>query len=71
MAKAAKRKELKMLRVSHDLTQDELGERIGYNRHYISTVELGKRRGSPEFWQALQKEFNLSDADMWRMSNNA
>lgn len=71
MAKAAKRKELKMLRVSHDLTQDQLAERIGYNRHYISTVELGKRRGSPEFWKALQTEFNLSDADMWRMSNNA
>lgn len=62
-----KRLALKQLRVAHDLTQEEMAERMGVKRVRYQNVESGYRAGTIDFWQKLQKAFNISDADMWRL----
>ena len=61
------RKNLKSLRGAMCLTQEEMSERIGVTLQMYSLVELGKRRGSMDFWKKLQAAFNLPDAQMWQL----
>ena len=51
------RKNLQMLRISHDLTQEQMAERIGVSRTTYCKVENGKSKGSMSFWLAVKKEF--------------
>lgn len=56
------RKNLKLLRVEHDLTQDQMASRLGVSRTAYINVELGKSKGSIDFWLKIKKEF--PDADI-------
>ena len=60
-----KRKNLKLFRVQHDLTQVQMAKILGVCKATYNFVECGKRQGTPEFWQRLQKEFNVPDERMW------
>lgn len=64
------RTNLKVLRVKHQLTQQQLAEKLGVSYATYNLVEQGKRKGSTEFWQRIQALFNLSDAEMWQLYAN-
>lgn len=62
-----KRHELKVLRVKHKLTQYQAAEKFGVSVPTYNLIENGKRRGSKDFWKAVQKEFKLEDGEVWRL----
>lgn len=64
-----KNKALVKLRVDHDLTQPKAAERLGVGLTTYNLIENGKRRGSVEFWQAVQREFKLKDGEIWKIQN--
>ena len=61
---------LKVFRVKHGMTQEKIAERIGHTRASYSAIEAGKRNGREAFWNALQKAFNIPDAEMWALKKN-
>lgn len=59
---------LKIFRISHDLTQEEMAEKIGVSRMTYSNVESGRRGGQLDvFWNNLQKAFNVPDSEMYNI----
>ncbi len=62
---AIKRKGLKMLRAEHGLDQQTTAKRCGVSKTTYCQIENGKLAGKMEFWQRLQKEFALTDAQIW------
>lgn len=64
------RMNLKLFRVKNHLSQEEIAERIGFSRAAYAAVEAGRRDGRQSFWIALQKAFNIPDADMWALRKN-
>lgn len=63
--------ELRVLRARYNLTQEQTADILGVSRATYVNVENGKQRGSVELWQKIQKAFDLSDADTWRMMRDA
>lgn len=61
---------LKVFRVQHNLTQDEIAEKIGCTRATYSAIENGIRDGRKTFWKALQHAFQIPDAQMWTLQKN-
>lgn len=58
------RTNLKLLRVSRNLTQEEMASLIGVSRYSYSKIENGKSQGSTSFWLKLKKQFphiNIED----------
>ena len=53
------RYKLYMFRCSHRMTQQEIADKIGFDRMTYSAIENGKRNGSMRFWNALKEAFNL------------
>ena len=60
-----KRKKLQLLRISHNLTQQAMADKLGVKRETYIKIEHGERNPRPEFWDSLQKAFNIPDAEMW------
>lgn len=60
---------LKTFRVSKNLTQKQMAEKTGVSISTYSLIESGTRRGSQEFWQRLQKEFDLDGGTVWALQN--
>lgn len=48
------------VRVKHDLTQEELAEKIGKTSQFISNIETGKRKPSLSTLLNIAKVLNLS-----------
>lgn len=63
----AKRRELKLLRVTQELTQQQMAERCGVSKATYCVIEQGKRHGSLDFWKRVQKEFELDGEQIWQM----
>lgn len=61
------RTNLKLLRISEHLTQEEMGAKMGVSRQVYSNIERGHTDASGEFWDKLQTVFGLSDAEAWRV----
>lgn len=62
------RKNLKLFRVGLELTQSEMAEAVGgITKQGYGSIENGRTHGSPEFWKALQKAFNVPDSDMYNL----
>lgn len=61
---------LKVFRVQHNLTQDEIAEKIGCTRATYSAIENGIRDGRKSFWKALQYAFQIPDTEMWALQKN-
>lgn len=61
------RTELKVLRARKGVTQQEVAKRTGVSVTTFNLIENGSRRGSHEFWVRLQREFNLSDGEVWKL----
>lgn len=64
------RTNLKLFRIKHKLSQQEMAEKIGYRRAMYSLVESGKREGRRAFWTALQAAFNVPDEEMFGLMKN-
>lgn len=58
---------LKQFRIGQHLKQAEMAEKIGVSRVVYGYIENGKRGGNPEFWDNLQKTFNVADEDMYKL----
>ena len=64
------RNDLKVLRVKHQLTQQQLADKLGVSVVTYNLIEQGKRQGSKDFWQGIQKAFSLTAAEMWQLYTN-
>ena len=62
------RRNLKVLRVQHGLSQKEMAAKIGVSRSIYGEVEKGTRNCSHAFLAKLQAAFNIPDADMWALT---
>ena len=62
------RRNLKVFRVKHGLSQQKMAAKIGVSRSIYSEVEKGTRNCSPAFLEKLQSAFNIPDADMWALT---
>lgn len=62
------RENLKDLRLKQRMSQEEFAKEIGYSRVMYQQVENGVRDGTPAFWNAVQKRFNIPDCDMWALT---
>ena len=64
------RNELKVLRVKHQLTQQQLADKLGVSVVTYNLIEQGKRQGSKDFWAKLQQLFSLADGELWQLFIN-
>lgn len=62
------RRNLKVFRVRHGLTQCQMALKIGVSRSIYAEVEKGTRNCSQTFLEKLQKAFNIPDEDMWTLT---
>lgn len=58
------RLQLRVFRVFQKLSQAGMAARLGCKRAIYGHIECGRTSGSPEFWATLQKEFDLTDAEI-------
>lgn len=63
-------RKLKLWRMKQRITQQEVAKRTGVSLSTYNLIENGARRGSHEFWLRLQREFNLTDGDVWKFQQN-
>lgn len=61
------RHNLYMFRCDERLTQKEMAVKMGVTRQTYANVENGKRSGNSEFWDALQKAFDIPDSEMYTL----
>lgn len=59
------RRNLKILRVKHGLTQMEMSKKIGVSLSIYCKVENGKQNCSTRFLRKLQQAFNIPDSEIW------
>lgn len=55
------RTKLKVFRVLHNMSQQQMAAKLGYERAYYGHIERGAQKGSAEFWARLQAAFGLAD----------
>lgn len=65
--KKNKREKLKNLRKKHNLTQQQMAQRLGRSRSSYIAIENGIRDAHPCFWEKLQSEFNIPDSEMYSL----
>lgn len=53
-------KQIKLLRIKHDLTQEKLAEKLGVSTKYISAIETNAKKGSLEFYKAIANYFKVT-----------
>ena len=64
------RMKLKLFRISENLTQKEMADRIGCSCNSYQSVESGRRNGSIPFMQNLQAAFNLEGNFVMELMKN-
>ena len=57
--------DLRELREEKNWTQDEAGEKLGFSRCYLSTVERGKRNISKAMMRQIILVFNVKYEDFY------
>ncbi len=62
-----KRINLKLFRIEHELTQEDMAQRCGLDRSSYSLIEAGQREGRLKFWRKLQETFNIPDENMFKL----
>ena len=64
-----KNKRLKIARIEHDLSQEQLGERVGVTRQTISMIESGNYNPTLKLCIAICKELGKTlDELFWEVS---
>ena len=64
------RTNLKILRISHALSQHGIAAKVCYERAYYGHIERGFMDGSSRFWNRLQKAFSLTDEQIDELKMN-
>lgn len=59
---------LKVFRIQQKMTQEEFADKFKFSQSRYALIEQGNRDGTLKFWNALQKAFNIADADMWALT---
>lgn len=60
-----RRKNMKIFRIEHDLTQSDMADRIGCSRDAYGAIESGRRDPSYGLMKNLQIAFNVPNERMW------
>ena len=55
---------MKILRITHNMTQSDVAEKIGISLSLYNLIENGKRVGTLQTWEKIQKLFSLNDKEM-------
>lgn len=53
-------KQIKLLRIKHDLTQERLAEKLNVSPKYISSVETNAKKPSLEFYKNVANLFDVT-----------
>lgn len=53
-------KELKILRVKNELTQEQMAKKLGLSHPNYQMIESGKRKGKISFWKKVYETFEVS-----------
>lgn len=61
---------LKVLRTSLNMTQEEFSALIGCGRANYCRIEAGKRRARTDFWEKVQAAANIENSKMWELIRN-
>lgn len=61
------RTNLKVFRIAHKLRQTDIAYDLGVSRATYSFIERGERSGNAEFWQRLQRTYNVPDEEMYKL----
>ena len=56
---------LRLIRVFHDLKQNELAERLGISQSHLSDIERGEKTPSNELVTRYAHEFELPISSIW------
>lgn len=56
---------LRLIRVFHDLKQNELAERLGISQPHLSEIERGKKSPTNELVAKYASEFDLPISSIW------
>lgn len=56
---------LRLIRVFHDLKQNELAERLGISQSHLSDIERGQKSPSGELVARYSQEFELPISSIW------
>ena len=62
-----RRMNLKIFRITHDMTQSDMAQRIGCSRDAYSGIETGARDPSYEFMEKLKAAFEIPAENMWTL----
>ena len=57
------RKNLKMLRIKNDFTQEKMAIRLGVSRATYCNIENGKSTGTIKFWLGVKRAFPEVDIE--------
>lgn len=63
------RETLKKLRTIRGDTATDTSNKLGVTTQYYNLIELGKRHGSPKFWQKVKKVYGISNELLWTIIN--
>lgn len=55
---------MKILRINNHMTQSDVAEKIGISLSLYNLIENGKRVGTLQTWEKIQKLFSLNDKEM-------
>ena len=61
------RTNLKVFRTDRKLRQTDIAYDLGVSRMTYSFIERGIRSGSAEFWQRLQRVYNVPNEEMYSL----
>ena len=61
------RTNLKVFRTAHKLRQTDIALDLGVSRATYSFIERGIRNGTTDFWNKLQRTYNVPDEEMWAL----
>lgn len=61
------RTNLRVFRIAHKLRQTDIAYDLGVSRATYSFIERGERSGNAEFWQRLQRTYNVPDEEMYKL----
>ena len=53
-----------------NLTQEDVANKLGISTGAYCLIEQGKRVGSAKTWSKIQKLFNLTDEETWKLQKN-
>jgi transcriptional regulator with XRE-family HTH domain len=62
---------LKQIRLSQNMTQNELAKKVNLNRATISMIEIGLRKGSVTTWDKIEAILNVPQQELRKMEKES